>query len=394
MKKTTLLVTLILLSNCLIGQSNNAYLEKVLRNLQKIKSAAYSTRIEPWAPGDTAATNIFYRYYKEYNNSADSTIGASFVALSQDDTTKMMFCYDGTMKATVYDNQKYVVIDSFQYNSLPFRPITPPFFNYAKSILKYALETEDRITIDVKDLGDSVYFNLTIHMNKQVEFFGKPYYIDNPYSEDEVSRYEIWINDSNDLPYRIRREMSHDISVTTCKNVDLNKNDLKYFLASDYFPADCAIKMKGLSSLASKNDLMGKVAPDWILNNADNKTIALQQLKSKVLMIQFTSVSCGPCRASISFLKQLASEYNEKDFHFVSIESWNRNSMALKRYQARNDFNYDFLLSTVDLTKSYQIQAVPVFYILDKNRVIRKVITGYGTGTTDKKIRDAINELL
>jgi hypothetical protein len=52
------------------------------------------------------------------------------------------------------------------------------------------------------------------------------------------------------------------------------------------------------------------------------------------------------------------------------------------------------LLSTEEITKDYQVSGVPVFYILDENRVIRKIIWGYGKGTTDKEIKDAINELI
>jgi len=51
-------------------------------------------------------------------------------------------------------------------------------------------------------------------------------------------------------------------------------------------------------------------------------------------------------------------------------------------------------MSTKEITKSYQIQSIPVFLILDKDRVIRKIIRGYGLGTTDKEIRDAINKLI
>jgi hypothetical protein len=56
--------------------------------------------------------------------------------------------------------------------------------------------------------------------------------------------------------------------------------------------------------------------------------------------------------------------------------------------------NYKFLVSTDDVKKNYNAEAVPVFYILDKERVIRKIIRGYGKGTTDKEIKDAINELI
>lgn len=38
--------------------------------------------------------------------------------------------------------------------------------------------------------------------------------------------------------------------------------------------------------------------------------------------------------------------------------------------------------------------AAPYFFILDKERIIRKVIRGYGMGKTDKEITEAIEELL
>jgi len=37
---------------------------------------------------------------------------------------------------------------------------------------------------------------------------------------------------------------------------------------------------------------------------------------------------------------------------------------------------------------------VPAFFIIDENKIIRKVILGYGEGVTEKEIRDAIEELI
>ena len=391
-----MIVIFILVNACSSDKNTKDYLEKVLNSINQIESATYYTTSEAWAPGDTSAFAIGYYYIKEYNNPLDSTIGASFVKLLREDTTKMTFCYDGNMRAIVYEDKKRIVIDSFIVRPLPFRPLSPPFFNYTKSIIKYMLETGDSISMELKEFKDSVHISLTVFEDKQVEFFGKAHYIDNPYNfGDKISKYDIWINKSNDLPYRVRREMSHDISVTTCRNIELNKNKIEDFNASDYFPSDYTIQAYRLGGKKAKeNELIGKVAPDWILNCIDNKVIALQELNSKVLMIQFTSVSCGPCMASIPFLKQLTSEYKKDEFDFVAIESFSRNSNVLNNYQNRNNFNYKFLISTDEVTKSYQVRAVPVFFILDENRVIRKVIRGYGKGSTDKKIRDAINELI
>jgi len=387
----------ILMNSCKVD-NNQDYLKKVLANLIQIKSATYYERRESWAPGDTSASAIFNRYVKEYDNPSDSAIGANFVSLLQEDTTQMTFCYDGNMRAVVYPEDKTIVIDSFKTRKLPFRPLQAPFFNYTKNIIRYALETHDSVSLKFKDFKDSMYVGITIFEDRQVEFFGKATYMEkNPYNFGETtSKYELWISKSTDLPFRVRREMSHDISITTCLNANINKEQkIEDFVATDYFQPDYAVETFGQKNKSLQvSDLVLKVAPDWSLTDAHGNTFALKDFKSKVLMIQFTSVSCGPCRVSVPFLKQLSTEYNQKDFDFVAIESWTKNSNVLENYQNRNNFNYKFLMSTKEVTNSYQIKSVPVFFILDRHRVIRKVITGYGIGTTDKRIRDAINELI
>jgi thiol-disulfide isomerase/thioredoxin len=397
MKKTTLFLILMLSSTIIFGQSKNEYLKKVLNKLEKVKSATYNIRGEGWAPADTAASIIMNHFVKEYNNPQDSTIGASSVNLLQKDTTQMAFCYDGKMKAFVSEEKKQIEIDSFKVKRFPFRMVSPPFFNHTKSIIKYALETKDSILIKMEEKKDIVYFCLTIFKDQQVEFFGKAYYMEkNPYDfGDATSKYEIWIDKSTDLPYKVRREMSTDISVDIISNVSLNKIKIEDFKASNYFQPDYKLVAYGEGNKKQKeNILIGKKAPDWILVDTNNKSQSLNALKSKVVMIQFTSVSCGPCRASIPFLNKLTSAYNKKDFDFVAIECTANSLRALQFYQNKNAINYKFLKSAKTVLKDYEIASYPVFFILDKDRVIRKIFNGYGQTTTDKEIRDTIDKLL
>lgn len=387
---------MILSSTIIFGQSKNDYLKKVLNNLEKVESATYNNVGEGWAPYDTIASGIMNYFTKEYNNPLDSTIGASYVSLLQQDTTQMTFCYDGKMRAIVYEEDKKIVIDSFNVRKLPFRPLTPPFFNYTKSIIKYALETKDSISIKTEENKDFIYCCFTIFGDKQVEFFGKAYYIENPSDFGEsTSKYEIWIDKSTNLPFKIRREMSHDISVETISNVSLNKIKIKDFKASDYFQPNYKITAyRTQNQKRNENKWIGKKAPDWVLVDTNNKPQSLNALKSKVIMIQFTSVSCGPCRVSIPFLNKLTSAYNKKDFDFVAIECTANSLRALQFYQNKNAINYKFLKSTKAVLKDYEIVSFPMFFILDKNRVIREVFNGYGESSTDKKIKDAIDKLL
>lgn len=396
---TTALLSLFLvttiISRCKVDINKEEYLKKVLSNLEKIESATYNNLLEAYAPGDTSPAFTSLKFYKEFRNHSDTTIGSSYVTFLQKDTTRMTFCYDGKMKATIYENEKIMVIDSFKIGKLPFRPITPPFFNYASSIIRYVLETNDSLSLIFDDHADTLKLTATIHAGKQVEFFGKPFYMNDPYSTgDEISKYEIWIDKKSDLPYKLKREMSHDISVWNISDVKLNKLSLESFKAEEYFPKDLRSVAYGTNLKPSKNELEGKIAPDWILKDDDNNILALSDIKDKVVLLQFTSVSCGPCKVSIPFLKELTKNYQDKNFAFVSIEAWTRNSNVLKNYKDKNSFEYKFLMSTDDVTRDYKITSVPVFFILDKNHVIKKIVTGYAEGTTDNEIREEIEKML
>ncbi|MDD2548897.1 MAG: redoxin family protein [Bacteroidales bacterium] len=216
-----------------------------------------------------------------------------------------------------------------------------------------------------------------------------------PYSFDNSSIYEIWVDKTTDLPYKVRREMSHNISVTICKDIRLNQLDINSFKLNDYFPEHYQIVPYGKGSTRPKTDrLTGKPAPHWVLESSADTTISIKQLKSKVLLIQFTSVSCGPCRASVDFMKEVNESYSKEDVDVVAIECSSKNLNVLKTYSKRSNFDYKFLLSTRAVKADYSISSFPVFFIIDQERIVQKVVNGYAKGQTDKEIREIIESLI
>lgn len=385
-----------------IGISCNAnssidYLRKVLNNIERIESATYLEQSESWQPGDTIPYATYCRLFQEYNNPSDTTIGASDVCFDCDAPTKWRWAYDGKIQALIYYDEKKIVIDDFTARSLPFRPYSPPFFNFTKNIIQYALTTKDSIALDLKEFNEYYYFKLIIKEDKQVEFFGKAYYMPNtPYTHGTISIYEIWISKLNNLPYKVRREMSHQTTVRAISNVELNKLSIADFNIYDYFPADYEIKKFGETKKENKvSNLVGKKASAWILNDKDGKSVSLSDFQGKVLLLQFTGIGCGPCQASIPFLKEIKEKYGKDQFELIAVEIWKRTAHSLQYYSNKNELNYNLLSGTDELVKDYQNGvAVPVFFILDKDQIIRKVINGYDREKTGQEIVNAINELL
>jgi thiol-disulfide isomerase/thioredoxin len=396
---STMILLVILVNSCGKNENPNNYLTKVLNNLEEINSATYYQSLNVFDRGDTIPYGTRFQYFKEYINPADTFVGASFLEYMGFDTSKIVGGYDGNYKASIDWDKKTIRTSDFQNNPYPFRVIPAPFITFAKTIIKYALETQDSINIVSNDYGDSVLYSISFY-DEYLEFLGKipvPVYeipgIPDGSAKGKSCRYDIWIDKSNSLPYKIKRDMVNEISVHHISNIKISDKLINDLTVASYFPPEFPLLIKGNQNAIVK-ELEGKKAPNLELCDFNNDTISYKNLKSKILMLEFTGIGCGPCYQAIPFLRQLVIDNKNKDFQFISIEAFTRKNDLVKSYHARNDLNYDLLISSPDILEKYHINLVPVFIILDENRVIKKVFEGYEKGTTDKMIIDAINELI
>jgi len=388
----TLVGILIIIDGCNNADSKNEYLQKVLDNLDKIKYASYFSNNYKSAPYDTLMIISQIERTEVYFNPNDTVIASSYVKTLQTEGIKTSMIYDGKALTYIDWQENRITIDSIKSNTS--RSLSLIFYGQIKTIIKYVLETKDSISVEIKDFKDSVKVSLYIP-RKTIEFYEKPYIRDNPSlsENEEFSKYDIWINRIDDLPFKLRRNMPHETTLQIINNVEFNKKKIEDFKVSDYFPKDFAIGFKG-NQVQKKDDLLGKVAPNWVLKDVNNNIISLQDLKNKILVIQFTGIGCGPCHASIPFIKQLINDYKDKDFEFVCIETWNRNIDGIAIYCKINELNFKFLISTDEVTKNYQADAVPIFYVLDRDQIIRKILRGYSEKSTDNEIRDVVKNLI
>ena len=373
------------------------YLTQILNNLEQVKSASYISISSNSFPFDTIPNPDLTMkfYFKEFDNPADTLLGFSRGIFYIQDTTKMYGSANEYANIYIDYDTETIRIDSLR-RSRPFS-----FFNGAKTIIKYALTTNDSILKEFHDFGDSLLFRLTIYSDKQVAlYFIKPLYYNEPtlpsgeISEYVISKYDLWINKTTGLPYKRRVMFSHTTNWQELSDIQINKMDIKDFIPARYFPADYNIEIMGQGTITPPtDDLIGKTASDWTLSNYNNEQFALKNFTSKALLLQFSGIGCPPCHASLPFLNRLVDDYKDKSFELVRIECWNNNNDMIKSYISTNDIKYKFLKKDADIEKNYNILAVPTLFILDNNRVIQKVIRGYST-ESEKEIRVAIEKLL
>ena len=117
---------------CLWGQSDTSYIRRIYNNLKQIKSASYFWYQSASVLYDTIPSLSYNVFKKEFDNQEDKFVGASIASFQLEDTTKMVYFYDGKVQSYLDWENKTIPIDSFQHNRYPFRVVYPPFFSNAK----------------------------------------------------------------------------------------------------------------------------------------------------------------------------------------------------------------------------------------------------------------------
>ncbi|MCL5029225.1 MAG: TlpA family protein disulfide reductase [Bacteroidetes bacterium] len=359
------------------SQSIDTLLHKTLYKINLLNCVKYQSKSGSSAPYDSVIMHQYISYNKIINEPNDAIIGARFL-LYLDDTTKIYLSYYNSIISRYDWNKKSISIDTLNKG----RPtINTPFFIKVKGLLKYIIENKDSVLCQVNEYTDSIKFSFTF-INKLVELDKTP--VIYPKAK-AVSKYFLWVK-RDFMPYKLKRQLPHQTSYEEI--ISLTNSDSTEIIEKQigiYMPEGFNIKDKKGQEITT-TVLEGKEAPNWILKNIEGKSISIFDYKGKNLLIEFTGTGCGYCHLAIPFLNKFTSEYKDKGFRVVSIESFSDNIERLKQYKDVNQMNYEFLISDKTTVANYKILGVPVFILVNKSGKIEKAFIGYTKDETDKLI--------
>lgn len=121
-------------------------------------------------------------------------------------------------------------------------------------------------------------------------------------------------------------------------------------------------------------------APDFTLPSRGGKSVTLSSLKGQVVMINFWATWCGPCRQEMPLLEEIYSRYNRMGFTLlgVNVEEDSRGADAfLKETPVSFPVLFD---SENEVSKLYDVIAMPSTVILDREGTVRYLHKGYKPG--------------
>jgi peroxiredoxin len=146
------------------------------------------------------------------------------------------------------------------------------------------------------------------------------------------------------------------------------------------------------SSLASSG-LTGQPAPDFALKSSSGENLRLSEYRGDVVMINFWATWCGPCRQEMPLLDELYSRYQRVGFNLLGVNIDDDSSRAMDMI---NELGVSFPVlfdSSKQVSRLYQVDAMPVTVIVDREGNVRHVHQGYKPGY-EQKYLDQVRALL
>ncbi|MEK6407383.1 MAG: redoxin domain-containing protein [Acidobacteriota bacterium] len=135
-------------------------------------------------------------------------------------------------------------------------------------------------------------------------------------------------------------------------------------------------------------------APQFSVTTSDGEYITVEDLRGKVVLLDFWATWCAPCVASVPSLRALHRRY-EKEQSFVMIaissdrevETWRaftaKNQMVWPQYRDRDS----------KVQRAFEVRAFPTYIVIDHEGIIRYRSSGFGsqgTATIEEAIRKAL----
>lgn len=139
--------------------------------------------------------------------------------------------------------------------------------------------------------------------------------------------------------------------------------------------------------------LDGQTAPDFTLQDRSGDSVALSDLRGEVVMINFWATWCGPCREEMPLLDELHSRYNRVGFTLLGVNIDDDPRRAEDMIESLGVTFPVVFDSTKQVSQQYEVSAMPVTILLDREGVVRYVHHGYKPGYEDKYL-EQIRELL
>jgi peroxiredoxin/Flp pilus assembly protein TadD len=122
-----------------------------------------------------------------------------------------------------------------------------------------------------------------------------------------------------------------------------------------------------------------RMAPSFRVTTLDGKTLSMDDLQGKVVLLDFWATWCGPCNQELPHVKDIVAKYQGRPLVVLSI-SWDKDEVKWKQFIASHGMTWNqYRDSDHDVTKLFGIDAIPHYFTIDTDGVLQSEQLGTGS---------------
>ena len=123
-------------------------------------------------------------------------------------------------------------------------------------------------------------------------------------------------------------------------------------------------------SPTGNSDVNGQKASVFALEDLDRKTVVLENLRGKVVILDFFATWCSPCIYQIPYLAEINRNYNSSEVEIISIGSSSDSEDGLQQFRDTNGMDWTVARDTDGVFDKYGVSSIPTIVIIDQDGYI------------------------
>lgn len=103
----------------------------------------------------------------------------------------------------------------------------------------------------------------------------------------------------------------------------------------------------------------------------------LDHFKGKVLVLDFFSTWCSPCRETIPHLLELKRKYGSQGLQILGVSAGGESERQIRAFIQEYRITYPVVVESDAVLSAFGVRSVPVMVVIDRNGTISEIFRGY-----------------
>lgn len=160
------------------------------------------------------------------------------------------------------------------------------------------------------------------------------------------------------------------------------EKEIKAFVMRPMTADEKKMMEMSMQEMGVEGEEVGKEAATFSATDLEGNSYSLEELKGKVVVMNFWFIACKPCVMEMPELNELVEKYKGKEVVFLAFAM--DKAASIKKFLEKQDFHYQIIPESRGIISDYKVSAFPTHIVLDKEGKVAFQTAGLGPMTVSQ----------